>query len=176
MKQQTKNQILVGVLLLVFILAVRFGFYNTYDLGSSIANLEQQKDIQSSAPSQLIALKATEKKLDSVLGAYQLSGVSLQNNLLKVLHKLSVDSLGSEKIKITGFQTPHEFMDKQLNQKVVTYNFSLQGSYKDIIVPIYQLEQRYSFGNVVHLNFEKKYDFRTRKSLLECNVLLQRLD
>lgn len=172
MTQRNKNILLVTCLLLVLFFAYRFGFSKTFAISNEVTKLEQQKVAYQSAPAQLAALTDKEKQLDKILQKNNVEGSSLQNNILKTLHTLSSEY----GFTIVAFEKPHVFTPETSEKTTTTYNFTIQGDYKALINVVYALEQKYSFGNVIMVDFEKKKNFRTRKSYLECNVLLQRLN
>ncbi len=172
MTQRNKNILLIAGLLLVLFFAYHFGFAKTFSVSEEVSKLESQKQAYQSAPAQLAALANKEKQLDEILQKNNVEGSSLQNNILKTLNSLSTDSGFS----IIAFEEPHIFRDETSQKMTTTYNFTLQGDYKSLINVVYALEQKYSFGNVVQVNFEKKKNFRARKTYLQCTVLLQRLN
>ncbi len=172
MTQRNKNILLVVGLLLMFFIAYRFGYSKTFSLRSEVTKLETQKLAYQSAPAQLAALTNKEKQLDEILQKNNVEGSSLQNNILTTLNTLS----NLSEFKIIAFEEPHIFTDEASQKTATTYNFTIQGNYKSLINVVYALEQKYSFGNLIHVDFEKKKNFRTRKSYLQCRVLLQRLN
>ncbi|WP_299223283.1 hypothetical protein [uncultured Aquimarina sp.] len=172
MTQKNKNIALIIGLILVLFIAYQYGFSKTFAVSKKVATLQSQKEAYQSAPAQLATLANKEKQLDEILKKNNVEGNSLQNNILKVLNTLSVNS----EFKIIIFEEPHVYVDETSKETTTTYNFTLQGDYKSLINVVYALEQKYSFGNVIHVSFEKKKNFRTGKSFLQCGVLLQRLN
>ncbi len=172
MTQRNKNILLIVGLLLMLFFAYRFGFSKTFAISSEVTKLENQKQAYHSASAQLAALTNKEKQLDEILQKNNVEGSSLQNNILKTLNTLSNES----GFTIVTFEEPHIFTDEATQKTTTTYNFTIQGDYKSLINVVYSLEQKYSFGNVILVDFEKKKNFRTRKTYLQCNVLLQRLN
>ena len=172
MNQKNKNILLIVGLILFWILAYAFGFSKTIDLIAQNDKLQAQKEIHQSAPAQLAALAKKEKQLNEILAKNNVEGSSVQNNLLKTLQNLSSTS----DFMVVNFEEPHVSVDEPSNKVTTTYNFTLEGDYKSLLSVVYALEQKYSFGNIVHTGFEKKKNYRTRKNYLQCNVLLQRLN
>ncbi|MBQ0735005.1 hypothetical protein [Aquimarina celericrescens] len=172
MTQRNKNILLIVGLLLMLFIAYRFGYSKTFSLRSEVTKLETQKLAYQSAPAQLAALTNKEKQLDEILQKNNVEGSSLQNNILTTLNTLS----NLSEFKIIAFEEPHIFTNETSQKTATTYNFTIQGNYKSLIDVVYALEQKYSFGNLIHVDFEKKKNFRTRKSYLQCRVLLQRLN
>jgi len=171
MSQKNKNIVLVLGLVLVVLIAYFFGISKTIEVSNQLSILKQKQQLYQSAPQQLALLANKEKALDQVLQENNLTGLSLQNNLLEVLNKESLIHI----FKITAFNEPHKYFDETTKSTVSTYQFEISGSYNSIIQVIHNLEQKYSFGNVVHLNFKTKKNYRTRKKSLLCSVFLQRI-
>ncbi|WP_103069709.1 hypothetical protein [Aquimarina sediminis] len=172
MEQKTKNIVLIVGLLCVLFVAYRFGFAKTFAIHSEVSKLEYEKEKYLAAPMQLAALTKKEQQLEAILAKNNVEGSSLQHNLLKTLNTLS----NTSKIKVIAFEEPHIYDDEATKEETTTYDFVLQGDYKALIEVIYALEQQYSFGNIVQVHFEKKKNFRTGATYLQCRVLLQRLN
>ncbi len=171
MTQKNKNRMLIGGLLVLFLVAYQFSFSKTIIVRRSVKKLEQQTAIFKSTPVQLAKLKQREKQLDVILAANNVKGNSLQNNILKTLNELSIE----DKFKIIKFEEPHVYQTPA-TQKTTTYDITLEGDFEALLKVIYALEQKYSFGNVVQMQFEKKKNFRTNREYLQCRLLLQRLN
>lgn len=172
MTQKNKNILLVIGLLLMLFVAYRYGFAKTFAVRKEVAALENQKQAYEAAPAQLAKLSNKEKQLNEILKKNNVEGNSLQNNILKTLHTLS----NNGGFDIIAFEEPHIYQDEASQKTTTTYDFTIQGGYKSLIEVLYALEQKYSFGNVIHTNFEKKKNFRTGKRYLQCTVLLQRIN
>lgn len=171
MNQKNKNSVLVIGLVIVALIAYFFGIAKTIELSKQLLVLEKQKKRYQSAPRQLALLANKEQKLDKVLKENNLTGLSLQNNLLEVLNKASI----LKNFKITSFNEPHQYIDNISKSTISTYKFQLSGSYNTLVQMIYELEQSYSFGNIVHLNFEVIQNYRSRNQILYCEIFLQRI-
>ncbi|WP_025741252.1 hypothetical protein [Aquimarina pacifica] len=172
MEQRTKNILLVVGLLCILFIAYQYSFAKTFAISKQVSKLEYEKEKYLAAPVQLAALTKKELQLDEILAKNNVEGNSLQRNLLKTLNELSSTS----KIKVIAFEEPHVYTDEITKEVTTTYDFVLQGDYKSLIGVLYALEQQYSFGNLARVHFEKKKNYRTRATYLQCGVLLQRLN
>ena len=172
MTQKNKNILLIIGLLLAIFIAYQYSFSKTFGISKEVAKLQNQKEAYQSAPAQLAALANKEKQLNEILKKNNVEGNSLQNNILKVLNTLSENTT----FTIITFEEPHRYLDETTQKTTTSYNFTLQGDYKSLIDVIYSLEQKYSFGNIINVNFEKKKNFRTGKSFLQCQIMLQRIN
>lgn len=98
-----------------------------------------------------------------------LEDTSLQNNLLRVLNEEAL----LNNLDIIDFNQPHIHLN-ELNE-THTFTFKLKGGYVDILKTIHALEQKGNFGKIVHLNFEKKKNYRTNRFSLNATVFIQYL-
>lgn len=172
MTQRTKNTILVVGIVCLFIFAYIFSFSNTLEIGNQLSILKKKERLYQSAPSQLSALNAKEIALDQILKSNNISGNSLQNNLLKMLNSISL----ANPFKIIDFKNPHITTNKATNSETTVYDFTLEGNYNTLQEVIYLLEQKYSFGNVIHVSFSKEKNYRTGRYSLTTRVLLQHIN
>jgi hypothetical protein len=121
-------------------------------------------------PAKLYLLTEKEGYYDSILKQMDIGETSLQNNLLRILNQES----SKNDLKIIDFNQPHIY--KTETNSLYTYSFGLKGGYPNILKTIHTLEQNGKFGEVVHIDFEKKKNYRTNKSYLEAKVLLQQVN
>jgi len=163
---------LVVALLLIFVLAYKFSFARTFEQNRKITLLENDITINSSIAEKLISIKQREKNVIMLLKGSAVEGVSIQNQLLKVL--TNPNFRNTKNYQLIDFKTPHEYLDKETNTVIITYNFKLQGSYNTLLNVLYNLEQKQSLGNIISVNFLKEKDFSRRRDYLTCEVLLQR--
>lgn len=156
----------IGLLaLLSYQLAVR----NTLELASMSQDLESELLIGSVSPRQQAQLKQQIAGYSKYLADLNLSNTSFQNNLLRHLN-ISSKEFGST---VTEFNQTHEFSVDQ--NTFLTYSFSLRGSYTEILKTIHALENQRSFGEIVHIDYEKKKDYRNRTTYLEAKVMVQQI-
>ena len=133
MTQRNKNILLVIGIVSFFLLAYIFSFSNTIALGKQLNVLNRQERLYKSAPSQLSALVAKETALDKILKSNNLSGSSVQNNLLKMLNSISLDF----PFKIIDFKNPHIALNKATNSETTVYDFTLEGIYNTLQEVVY---------------------------------------
>jgi len=169
MNSKQKNIALITCFVLLLIISYKYAISNTLELKKEYKNLKQQEQLFKNVPKQLSLLKQKEKYYDSLLVKYQLKGSSVQNSLLKTINA----SAYSDNIQLKSFLEPHIFEENNLNYK--TYQFTLKGSYNDILKLIFKLEQDTKFGEIINLSFERKKNYKTGKNYLEAEVLLRSL-
>ncbi len=122
------------------------------------------------APQKHSLLRQKERYYDSILNANQLTGSSIQNDLLKTISRIS----SGNTLSIIGFSEPHLFKDTDYTTK--TYSFSVNGNFNDIQQLLHHLEQKTSFGELVNVHYTRKRNFRKRKNFLEASVLIRSYD
>ena len=115
----------------------------------------------------MATIKQKEKALDDILEQNNIKNISVQNNLLAFLNTESQNS----NFVISRFNEPHKFTEEDYS--ITSYQFSLQGDFYDILGVSYALEQKYNLGNIVHLRFSKKMDYRKRREFLHVDFILE---
>jgi len=171
MNSKQKNIVLLIVIALLLFTCYSFGISKTLEERKKYKTLLQQERVIEEIPKLLSSQSKKEKYLDSVLSAMNLSSNAIENDLLRVLNI----EAQKNKIKILDFNSPHIFTKDSIG-KVLTFPFTLEGSYNGILKTVYTIEQKNNFGEVVHLNFEKKKNYRTHKEFLTADVLLQSIE
>jgi len=169
MKINNKNKLLfLGILILLFAsykLALDKTFLIKKEHQRLSSQVEQFKDI----PKKLSILSQKDRHYDSILGKMDLVDTSIQNNLLRTINQ----EANKNNIKVMDFNQPHIYQMGENN--LHTYSFNLNGNYTDILKVIHTLEQRGSFGEVIHMEFEKKKNYRTNKYSLGATVFVQQV-
>jgi len=169
MNYRTKNTLLIIGFILALIICYKFAFSKTVDIRNEYITLMQQEELLKNTPKQLSLLKQKQHYYDSLLVKYQLKEGSLQNNLLKTINKFA----DSTNIKVIDFLEPHTIQKNNL--EIRTYQFSLEGDYKNTIKLIYKLEQETKFGEIINLEFQRKNNFKTGHVFLQAKVVLKNL-
>lgn len=138
-------------------------YYKEYNTKKELlSNVEVSEDFY-------YQLKQKEKNIDLLLSKYNVSyDDSFQNNLLK---RLSI-YVASYNVKIIDFKEPHHTTKN--NILTSSYFFSLQGSFKGCISIVNKIENNPNLGQVKHLNFIKKRNFKTNTEDLYLDIILQK--
>jgi len=169
MKQSNKNKLLILGFFLAILIAYQLAFSKTFEIKSELATLEKQSISFENMARLSATINEREKFVDSILKKNNIKNTSIQNNLLELLNKQSLE----KGFTISKFVEPH-IVSKE-NITTTSFQFTLKGNFKNLLEVIYQLEQNYNYGKIVHINFEKKRDYRKRKDELFCFVLLESL-
>lgn len=169
MIQKNKNRLLIAGFIFALFACYHLAFSKTIGLKQELSLLKKESISYKNSSSLSANLYQREKYVDSVLKKNNFKSVSIQNNLLEFLNQQSLKNT----FLITNFIQPHNFT--QNNVTITSYQFTLKGDFKSLLGVIHSLEQDYNFGKIVHINFEKKRDYRKRKDELECFVVIENL-
>ncbi len=169
MKIDNRNKLLfLGIVILLFAsyrLAVNKTILLINESQRLEAEVEQFKDI----PNKLAILNQKDTYYDSILSKMDLVDTSIQNNLLRTINQEALKNT----IKVMDFNQPHLY---QMGENTLhTYSFNLNGNYTDILKVIHTIEQKGNFGEIVHIDFQKKKNYRTNKYNLGATVFVQQV-
>jgi len=167
MTKKNKNILLIFGFIISLVICYQLAISKTFQQKQQYDTLKKQELLFESAPRKLSLLKQKEVYYDSLLTKYQLDGSSIQNNLLKSINTFA----DNNNLKIIGFIEPHVTIQNELT--INTYEFVIEGGFNEINHLVYQLEQKTKFGEIVHLHFEKKKNYRSGKYYLQAKVLLR---
>ena len=171
MKQSTKNSLLIIGFLLAILFAYQFSFSRTLETKSRLDSLKLQIDQNKLGSQNILGLKSKDIYLDSIIEISRNESTSLQNNLLNILNKNSQEY----SFKIINFKEPHLGVTPD-STHTTSFQFTLEGKYKDLERVLYKLENEYSLGSLSHISFEKKKDYRLNKTFLQCSVIVQNVE
>lgn len=167
MQQKIKNRLLIAGFITMLFIAYKLGIAKTIAIKKEFTQLKTDVEAANSIAGSLQKLQQKEQQADALLKKNNLQNISVQNNLLSILTNASQ----SKEFTISNFEQPHLYTQDGFTK--TSYQFSLKGNFKGILETIYALEQNYSLGNIAHLHFEKKLNYRTRKFYLETDVIVE---
>ena len=167
MKQITKNKLLILGFFLAVVIAYQLAFLKTVKIRGELVSLEEQSILFKNTEQLLSSIKGREKFVDSILKKNNIKNTSIQNNLLELLNEQSL----KKGFSINNFIEPHIVSNE--NTTTTSFQFTLKGNFVNLLRVIYQLEQNYNYGKIIHIDFKKKYNYRSRKDELFCFVLLE---
>ena len=169
MKLTKKNKYLIFGILAMLVISYKLALENTIVAKMRYSeNVEKQVSI-SNLPKQLSMLSQKEQFLDKQLQELNLEDTSMQSSLLKFLNK----QVRQHKVKVIDFNSPHIITTE--NEEIATYIFNLEGGYTNILKTLNSLENNGSFGSITHVGFEKKKNYRTKRTYLQAEVFLEQL-
>ncbi|MBC6999652.1 hypothetical protein [Cytophaga sp. FL35] len=79
----------------------------------------------------------------------------------------------SNNTNVLYFNEPHSYSNA--HGSFLTYNFQLEGKYNNLLRTIYPIENNGNFGKIVHINLEKKKDYKTNKNRLQGTIFFQQV-
>lgn len=167
MTQKNKNILFVVGFMLSLFVAYQLAFSKTIDIKEQVNRLEEQNIGSKELAVITASLRQREKNADSILQKNNIKSNSVQNNLLEFLNNSSLKN----DFAIADFKEPHTIRDNNLT--TTSFQFTIKGSFKELLKVIYNLEQNYNFGSITHVNFEKKRDYRKQRDYLECFVVVE---
>jgi hypothetical protein len=171
MKFSRKNKLLVAGFIVMLLICYSFAFSKTLSYYKEYENKKEVADNNQNDPRILDQLIRKEQQLDEALAQYiAVSGSSFQNELLAELTK----QCRKQNLKIQDFKEPHVFNED--NVQVSSYQFSLEGSFNDMLLVLNALENNPSLGLIKHIAFEKQMNYKTNSYFLTSEVILQKVE
>ncbi|WP_406845503.1 hypothetical protein [Flavobacterium soyae] len=169
MKLNKKNKLLVIGFFIVLYICYSFAISNTINYYTEYKDKEREIAQDSDMPKLVAQMVQKEKQLDQILDNYDVNiSESFQNDLLKQLTSYS----DSYHLKIVDFKEPHIISQKGFT--VTSYTFSLEGSFNGCLAVLNKVENNPMLGNIKHLNFIKKRNYKTNTDQLFVEVIMQK--
>lgn len=169
MKLNKKNKLLLVGFFLTLCICYSFAISNTITYYKEYKVKEEQLRNTIETPKLISQLVQKEKQLDYFLSQYEITAPeSFQNDLLKQLNIYSTDY----NLKIIDFKEPHTITEKGFI--ITSYIFSLEGAFNGCLALLNKIENNSSLGNIKHLNFTKKKNYKTNVDELSVEVIMQR--
>ena len=169
MKLANKNKLLLLGVGLTLFLSYHLAIRNALFVRDEFKVNHHRMEAMASFPNTLATKQKNEKTLQVQLAQMDVLSTSFQTDLLRVLNSASA----THQVQIVNLKAPHKIVSQ--TDTIATYIFDLEGSYVDILKTLSILEQKKSYGIINHLAFEKKTDYRSRRTFLQARVFLQQL-
>ncbi|MEA1786080.1 hypothetical protein U1E44_08260 [Arenibacter sp. GZD96] len=167
MKLDLKNKLLLGSILLMLFCSYKMALQKTVTVWHEYKDLEMQVASVQHIPEQMIRLTQKEIYYDSLLARREFGSHSFQHNLLKTLN----EEVQRNGVQVLDFKQP--LIAEKDATFTETYRFGLRGGYTAILKTLYHLEQKGSYGAIVHIGFKKEKSLQRRQENLEAVVFLQ---
>jgi len=169
MKLNQKNKLLLLGFVIALYICYSFAISNTIKYFKEYQSKNELITENTATPKLAFQLHQKENQLDNLLSQYNIStSESFQNDLLKQLNSFC----NIHHLKIIDFKEPHIITDKSFVSS--SYIFSLEGSYNGCLSLLNKIENNPNLGNIKHLNFIKKKNFKTNTDELFVEVILQK--
>ena len=121
----------------------------------------------SNAPEKIAMLEEKLLSLDNAIGTSNLSEDSKEHSLLGI-----VSSYCQENGTVLK-EFPKAISTQEKNILVETHVFMIQGGFIKLLKLVYCLEEKYKFGKLASLKFEKKKDHESQNTLLTATLYLR---
>lgn len=165
-----KNKLLLLSFFLALYICYCFAFSNTIGYYKEYKAKSESLSNLNNTATDLPQLQLKEKQLDLLLSKNKLSrNDSFQNELLKNISS----NAHKYQLKIIDFKEPHSFTEN--NQTIVSYPFTLQGTYNGTIALLNSMENNSTFGTIKYLNFIKKKNYKTAIDELFAEIIIQKI-
>lgn len=169
MNLDKRNKLLVLCFFAVLYICYSFAISNTIKYYNDYKNKQEDIAEDSDVPKLVAQLVQKEKQLDQILSNYDVNiSESFQNDLLKQLASYS----DSYHLKIVDFKEPHTISQKGFT--TTSYTFSLEGSFNGCLAVLNKVENNPMLGNIKHLNFIKKKNYKTNTDQLFVEIIMQK--
>lgn len=169
MQLDKRNKLLLAGIAVLLIVSYQFAISKTIVLRKESKRLHTEVEKFKDIPHQLSLLNQKNTHYDSILGKMDLVDTSIQNNLLRTINQEATKT----NTKVMEFKQPHLYQVGE--NSLHTYSFTLNGDYKNILKVVHTIEQKGNFGEIVHVDFQKKKNYRTNTYSLGATVFVQQV-
>lgn len=173
MNNQISNKI---TFILILILVLFFGNYifkntlgNTLQLKQDYEELVELSNNEIDYSSLLLNVEGQLAELDQLIIDDDVHAGQIQQLLLDKIELLRKDY----NITITRMPAPHQY--KQGKYNVITGVFELEGSYKELLKLIYELESQFDQANLASLQFKLKRNILHNNKELYATIYFQNI-
>lgn len=169
MKIDNRNKLLFAAIVALLIASYYLAIDKTLLLKNEHSRIQEQVEQFKDIPQKLSLLHQKDRHYDSILGKMDFVDTSIQNNLLRTMNQ----EAGKSNVQVMDFNQPHIY---QIGENYIhTYSFNLSGNYTNILKVIHTIEQKGNFGEIIHVDFEKKKNYRTNKFSLGATIFVQQV-
>lgn len=169
MQLDKRNKLLFLGIVVLLIASYQFAINKTILLRNESQRLNSEVEKFKDIPNKLALLNQKNVHYDSILGKMDLVDTSIQNNLLRTINQEATKT----NTKVMEFKQPHLYQVGE--NSLHTYSFTLNGDYKNILRVVHTIEQKGNFGEIVHVDFQKKKNYRTNTYSLGATVFVQQV-
>jgi hypothetical protein len=162
-----KNQWLLGgslaFLLIVYLLAIR----STLELVEQGSQLEEKLGQAEGAPRQIELLEQKLAYWDQLASSMSDSATSVQKELFTNVSK----ACNAHKVSLQALEFTAS--EEKENHVIDTYQVVMEGSYRNLLSAVYELENKLGNGILSSLAFEKETDRYTKRDYLIAKLYIQ---
>ncbi|ALM09324.1 hypothetical protein SB49_13995 [Sediminicola sp. YIK13] len=158
----------LGLAVMLF-LSYKLAISNTIELHQELGALSKEEQIFKDIPKQISMYSGKKQYYDSLLTEMNVGNSSLENNLLRVLNSQIIQN----NLKLIDFNKPHIFIDN--DTELNTYTITMEGGFSNILKTVHSIEQRATFGEILHIEFFEQKDYKNNKEFLRATLLVQHI-
>ncbi|GAB4520391.1 MAG: hypothetical protein Tsb004_31420 [Allomuricauda sp.] len=170
MRLDKRNKLLIGGFVLALVVCYQLAIKKTLALHTQYVHnskiWEQTKDL----PQKLANLKKQEQQLDTQFADLNLESANMQNELLRFLNEQGRE----HSVKVIDFSAPHVIPEGETTTS--TYQFILEGGFRNILKVSHALEIKGNFGGITHMAFEKEKNLRNGRTYLRAQLHLRQIE
>ena len=167
LKYKTKNLLLIILSLLVGYFAYSRAITATLNLKNECYTLEQQSLQAESASEKIKIVQLEIYNINHMLG----SGKKEIGDINRELVEFVTDEASKRNLTLRDFPEVHFFKGPQMN--LYTQPCLIQGSFKEIVQLLFDLENHFIGVNVTSVKFHSKQDLKTKKNYLYAECFIQ---
>lgn len=164
---KTRNLLLLVLSLLVGYFAYSRAITATLNLKSECYLLEQQSVQAESASEKIKIVRLEISNINHLLGSGK-KGISDVN---RELVEFITREASKRSLTLRDFPEVHFFKGPQMN--LYTQTCTIQGTFKEIVQLLFDLENEFAGVNVTSVKFHTKQDMKTKKNYLYAECFIQ---
>lgn len=166
-KYKSWNKLLLlgsPVLLIVLIFAV---FSRTWDMYQENIDIRSKIERGESAPKLIGQMNQRLKVVQARFNAYAMDSIKNREYLLQVVSDFC------KKNNLVLKEFPQIALEEHQNIGISTNTIVAEGNYINLLKLLYKLEYKVGVGRPASVDFEKYYDFKRKKEILQLTIYLQ---
>ena len=164
-----KNYLILGGFILTLILVYVLNFSKTIDLYLTVSQSEKEIENVSSYPKKITMYSTKLKELNRVIESFVKDDDFGQEEILEEVSSFC----NNNRIKIRQF--PVSTMEVKGDILLENYSFVVDGSFKNILKLIDNLENKKKIGKITSVKMEKIKERRTKRIKLYATIYLQNI-
>lgn len=164
---KTKNRLLLAFALLLGYFAWKRAISATLNLKNECIQLEMQSLQAENASEKIKIVRLEIANLNRMTG----NGKKEVSDINRELVEFVTQQASKRSLILRDFPEAHRFTGPQMN--LYTQPFIIQGSFKDIVTLIYDLENHFQGVNVTSVKFHTREDMKTKKKYLYAECFVQ---
>ena len=166
---KTKNKLLMIAVLFLFVLIYSFGIKKTVNTILEYKKISENYEQVQNAPKLLNDLQSKLNKINKSVDFKRENSLSSEQNILELVTKICQDS------KMTLMQFPKTNKTQKGDFLVETNQFVVEGSFANLVLLVYQIEQKNKVGRVASIQYELKKNNETKKQYLIATIFIQNI-